>query len=214
MIITIGGIKGGTGKSTIAVNLACYLAEQKKKKVLLIDADDQATTTDFTNMRANTKEDTGFTCVQLQQESVRTQVTKLYENYDFVVIDTGGRDTTSQRAALTISNILILPFAPRSFDVWTLEQASDLIGQVAVINENLSALAFLNRADPQSRGADNGAARDAIEKYDNIGFIDAPVGSRKAIGDSTALGLSIFEHKPKNKKAVEEMTVLFDKVLK
>src|SRR5918996_1487487 len=41
-IIAVGNLKGGTGKSTIAVNLACRLAEQQPS-VVLIDADPQGT---------------------------------------------------------------------------------------------------------------------------------------------------------------------------
>ena len=41
-IIAVGNLKGGTGKSTIAVNLACRLAETERS-VLLIDADPQGT---------------------------------------------------------------------------------------------------------------------------------------------------------------------------
>ena len=45
-VIAIGNLKGGTGKSTIAVNLACALAESGDA-VVLVDADAQATATDW-----------------------------------------------------------------------------------------------------------------------------------------------------------------------
>jgi hypothetical protein len=44
-VIAIGNLKGGTGKSTIAVNLACALAEGGDT-VVLVDADGQATATE------------------------------------------------------------------------------------------------------------------------------------------------------------------------
>ena len=47
-IVTVGNLKGGTGKSTIAVNLARELAVGPPgRSVLLIDADAQATASDW-----------------------------------------------------------------------------------------------------------------------------------------------------------------------
>ena len=50
MILTVGGIKGGSGKTTVATNLACIAATQNAD-VLLVDADDQETASDFTAVR-------------------------------------------------------------------------------------------------------------------------------------------------------------------
>ena len=48
MVYTVGGIKGGSGKTTIATNLAVML-HNKGRDVLFVDADDQETATDFTH---------------------------------------------------------------------------------------------------------------------------------------------------------------------
>jgi chromosome partitioning protein len=53
MILICGGIKGGVGKSTIAVNLA-ILRAAIGKDVLLVDADEQGTASDFTAVRNET----------------------------------------------------------------------------------------------------------------------------------------------------------------
>lgn len=50
MIILVGGEKGGSGKSCLAQNLAVYL-QQKKRDILLLDADPQGTTTDWIKER-------------------------------------------------------------------------------------------------------------------------------------------------------------------
>jgi chromosome partitioning protein len=46
MIINVGGIKGGTGKTIVATNLSVWLSK-KKMDVLLVDADEQETSKDF-----------------------------------------------------------------------------------------------------------------------------------------------------------------------
>ncbi|MEM7756943.1 MAG: AAA family ATPase [Cyanobacteria bacterium P01_A01_bin.40] len=133
MIIVVGGIKGGSGKTTVATNLA--VMRSKVKDVLLIDADDQESATDFTILR-NEQQPTGagYTSIRLAGAAVRTETKRLVNKYEEIVIDTGGRDTASQRAALTVANILLVPFVPRSFDVWTLEKVSELVGEMRTVN--------------------------------------------------------------------------------
>jgi chromosome partitioning protein len=104
MIYTIGGIKGGCGKTTVATNLTILMAAEGRD-VLLVDADDQETATDFTAWRNQTTQgNTGYTAIQLTGDAVRTETLKFVSKYDDIVIDTGGRDTTSQRAALTVTD--------------------------------------------------------------------------------------------------------------
>ena len=56
MIITVGNIKGGVGKTTLAVNLAIHAGKNLGKSVVLIDADDQSTATLFTEIREQESE--------------------------------------------------------------------------------------------------------------------------------------------------------------
>ena len=203
MILTIGGIKGGTGKTTISVNLAVELAI-RNKDVLLVDADDQGTATDFAALRNQQGENIeSYTSIQLSGKSVREQVVKLKDKFDYIVIDTGGRDTTSQRAALSISDVLLVPLAPRSFDVWTLDLISALIEEVSAINPSLNAFAFLNRADV--RGNENTIAQNIIAEKENIDVLPIFICNRKAFSDACAEGKAVSEHSKKDLKAVLEI---------
>ena len=160
MIVTVGGIKGGSGKTTVATNLA-VLHATTGRDVLLVDADDQATASDFSILRNERLETgAGFTSIMLANSAVRTEIRRLADKYDDIIIDTGGRDTTSQRAALTVSNVLLVPFVPRSFDVWTLEKVSELIAEMRAANSELTAYAFINRADPRGTGQCRGRGRN------------------------------------------------------
>lgn len=207
MIITVGGIKGGSGKTTIATNLA-VLRAQADRDVLLVDADDQETASDFTILRnERLAAGAGFTSIKLTGAAVRTEVRRLADKYDDVVIDTGGRDTTSQRAALTVSHVLLVPFVPRSFDVWTLEKVSQLVAEMRAANPELAAYAFINRADP--RGQDNAEAEEVIEDAEELILIRTPIGARKAFGNAAAQGLSVVELKPQDLKATEEIAMLY-----
>ncbi|WP_332369851.1 AAA family ATPase [Spirosoma telluris] len=148
MIFTVGGIKGGSGKSTIATNLTVWLSKQGFD-VLLVDADEQETATKFTKWREhNTKGNSGYTATILTGDAVRQQVLKFKPKFDHIVIDTGGRDTTSQRAALSVSDVYLVPFNPRSFDLWTIADVENLVKEVRSIKpDKLHAFSILNRAD-------------------------------------------------------------------
>jgi chromosome partitioning protein len=207
MIIVVGGIKGGSGKTTVATNLA-VIRSAEGHDVLLIDADDQETSTDFTIIRNERRPDgAGYTSIKLTGPAVRTETLRLANKYEDIIIDTGGRDTTSQRAALTVADFLLVPFVPRSFDVWTLEKVSGLVGEMQAANPDLQALTFINRADP--RGQDNDDAAGVLRETEMLSFVETPLGARKAFSNAAAAGLAVTEIRPQDPKATEEMMTLY-----
>lgn len=210
MIYTIGGIKGGSGKTTVAISLTVMLANSGKK-VLLVDADKQATATDFSQWRTETLKDTGFTSIQLSDMRVRSEVLKLKDDFDDIIIDAGGRDTASQRAALVVSDVLIVPFAPKSFDIWTLEQVVQLVKEMQIANPSLKTFALLNRVDGNEK--DIQEARTYIEESEILTVLQNTLHERKAFASAAASGLAVTEYKPKNYKAVEELLALYEEIL-
>lgn len=212
MIYTVGGIKGGSGKTTIATNFAIWLSK-KGGEILLVDADEQGTATDFTAWREETlkNKNTGYTCIKLNGDNVRTQLSKLKSKYDHIVIDTGGRDTTSQRAALFASDVFLIPFNPRSFDIWTITPVEKLLNEIrAVKPDELQAIAFINRADV--RGSDNDEATENLNQIKGITFIYHPIGNRKAFSNAASRGLSVIEMTSPDEKAVNELNNLFNAI--
>jgi chromosome partitioning protein len=204
VILTVGNVKGGVGKTTLAVNLAIALANAKRD-VLLIDGDEQGTALAFTSLRTTTKGQPGYTAVALYGPNIRTQVRRLAAKYSDIVIDVGGRDTGSLRAALTIADIILIPVKPRSFDLWGVDQTAELVAEAREVNDSLRAIAILNEADPQ--GKDNQAALDALG--DMAGLETAPVMivRRKAFPNAAASGLSVIEYHD-DQKASDEMRQL------
>jgi len=210
MILVVGGIKGGSGKTTVATNLA-VIRSLIGKDVLLVDADDQESASDFSLMRNETLDDkSGFTCMKQTEKRVRTEVMRLRSKFDEIIIDTGGRDTASQRFALSIADVLLIPFLPRSYDIWTLGKVRMLVEEAQGLNENLKAMCFLNRVDPA--GHDNNETKEILKDEEVLQYLDAPIGSRKAFARAATQGLSVVELRPIDKKAAEEMQILSDMV--
>ncbi len=211
MIIALIQTKGGVGKTTLAVNLAVERILSAKSDVLLVDADEQGTASDFATIRAERLGQTGFTIVQLHGAAVRSQVLSMRGKFDDVIIDAGGRDTAGLRAALTVADLAVIPFQPRSFDVWTLGKVAQLVEEARIVNPDLKAVAVINCAD--SQGDDNQAAADVLKENPAIDFLDASLGRRKAFPNCNALGLSVLEGSPKDPKAVAELRNLSHKLI-
>jgi len=207
MKIVLAQTKGGVGKTTISVNLA---VERSRigRDLLLVDADEQATATDFTALRAQNLGAPGYTAIQLGGAAVRTQVMQMQSKYQDIIIDAGGRDTSGLRAALTVADVAVVPFQPRSFDIWTLDKVADLITEARGYNPGLRAVAVLNFSDAQ--GSDNEAAAAALKGTDAIEFLDAPIGRRKAFPNAAAEGLGICELKRQDPKANAELAALLN----
>lgn len=205
MIIVIGGIKGGSGKSTLATNLTVIRALEGKR-VLLVDADEQRSASDWAEHRENLGITTPWTTVQLLGATVRSQLLKMAKDYDDVIVDTGGRDTTSQRSALTVADLFLAPFQPRSLDVWTAGKVVSLVEEIRAVNSKLKAYAVINRADPQ--GVDNQDAAEILKESDGITYLPATIGQRKAFANAAAEGLGIIELKTQDKKAIAEIKQL------
>jgi chromosome partitioning protein len=211
MIITVGGIKGGCGKTTIATNLAVYLAA-KKKEVLLVDADEQETSSYFSSFRAEYLNNVlDYACVKLTGATVNASVLKMKGKYDYIIIDVGGKDTASQRSALLASDIVILPYAPRSFDMWTSIHVIRLIEEIRTVNTKLKAYSFINRAD--TRGQFNLDAAEMLQNTAEITYVDAMLRNRIAFANAGAQGMGVGELRPRDKAAEAEFSTLIEKIL-
>lgn len=209
MILVVGGIKGGVGKSTLAANLA-VLAARAGHDVLLVDGDSQETTMTWAAARGEREgvSTDRVTTVALVGKGVRDELRRLKPKYDTIIIDAGARDTTTQRSALTIADIVLLPFAPRGPDLWTIDAAVEMVSEIRAVNENLRALALVNRADPI--GNDNAEAEAAFSEHAEIlQPVPARVGNRKSIAQAHLVGLAAVEMPRPDPKAVGELNTLY-----
>lgn len=212
MIVSFNSIKGGAGKSTLAVNFAVWLTKLGHD-VLVVDGDDQETASDFTAWREVTLNgEVGYTLVNLTGPNLRKQVELLRPKYDYVIIDTGGRDTTSQRAALSIADVSLIPFVPRSFDLWTIHKVVTLVNEIQSIRGvPLEVFTFLSRAD--LRSADNRDVAESLSEFKEFRYLDTPIINRKAISNATSKGLGVFELAERDLKAEKELESLFKKII-
>ncbi len=212
MIVTVGNTKGGVGKTTISVNLAIARA-LAGKKVWLIDGDRQGTAQTAMSIRSEADHAPGIACASYPDgPTLRSQLLLQAGNFDDVVIDVGGRDSTALRAALVVSDVLLVPFQPRSYDVWALGDIAALIDEARSVRDGLRCYALLNCADPGESSTDNQDAAAAVADVPQFQYLNTPLRRRKSFANAAGQGLSVLELKPHDNKAIEELKALVSSV--
>lgn len=208
MIITVGNTKGGVGKTTLAVQLAIARA-LAGRDVWLIDGDRQGTAAAAIAARAESGRQPGIACAQYADgPALRGQVQQQRDKWQDIIIDAGGRDSTALRAALILSDVLLVPFAPRSYDVWALDDMAALVDEARSVRDGLRAFAVMNQADPGEHSADNADAAAAVAEFPQFEYLATPIRRRKAFSNAGGAGLAVSELAPRDPKAIAEIDSL------
>lgn len=200
MIILLGNQKGGVGKSTVACNLAALLADESKD-VLILDADRQLTSSMWIAERRFSHE--GYPKVKSVQKygEIDEAILDLAARYQYVIIDAPGHDSIELRSAMTVCDILIMPFRPSNPDLATLPSINSIIRASKRVNPKIKPLAFINSAPTNSQGKDSSFARDAIKDYPEIKLLGTAWHDRRIFRDAMADGIGVIESQDKSDSA-------------
>lgn len=208
MLVLVGGEKGGTGKTTLATNLAALRAASGRD-VLLVDTDKQGSASYWSAVRTESKLEPPVSCVQVFGKAVTSQVQDLAGRYDEVIIDAGGRDSVELRAAMIVADRLFIPVQASQFDVWTLEGMNDIVEQAQAINGELEVSVVINRASPHPKVTEAEEAQSLLSDFEHLSFSGVVLRDRIAFRRAASEGRSVLEMEPPDPKASEEVEKLY-----
>lgn len=211
MIILIGGEKGGTGKTTLATNLAAMRA-LAGRDVLLIDTDPQGSANYWAQSRDEEKVTPRVACVQKFGKGLPAEVKDLEHRYQDIIIDAGGRDSIELRSALVVAEKAFVPIQPSQFDIWTLNQMDDLVETAKAFNPNLQASVIISRSSTNPSVHESDDTGKLLEDFPNLDLANVTIRDRIAYRKAAKDGLAVTELKPKDPKAIEEMETLYQEV--
>ncbi len=207
LIISIANLKGGTGKSTIALALSTTL-HSAGHRVLIIDSDSQGTCQQWA-ARAAENGHAGPPVVSMDARALARDLSRVTADYDVAIIDTPARLGPAARAAMVAADVVVLPVSPGAADIWALQETIEIFEEARALRPDLRAVVVFNRADRTT------LARVAQEALQDIGvpLIDESLGSRVAHGEAMLAGRGVVEHSPRS-KAAEEAEALTAAVLR
>lgn len=211
MIVLIGGEKGGTGKTTLATNLAAKRA-LAGRDVLLIDTDVQGSANYWAQSRDDSEIKPRVACLQKFGKGLQSEVQDLAKRYQDIVIDAGGRDSIELRAALVVSNKAYIPIQPSQFDIWTLDRMDDLVSAAQGFNPDLRAWVVISRSSTNPSVHDCEDTTEIMSDFSHLSLSKVVIRDRIAYRKAARDGLCVDELKPKDSKAVEEIEALFKEV--
>jgi chromosome partitioning protein len=211
----IAHTKGGTGKTTISVQASLTL-NARGKRVWHVDGDNQRTSMQsMTNRETVSKLAPIAASAYPKDSDMRSQVRAQARNYDYTVIDCGGGDSKTLRAALLVADVVIAPLNVGIYELWALDDLENVVHEINATREKpLACRALLNCADPGTSG-DNRACRDYASESALFGTVfKTEVVRRKPIGRASARGLAISEYSPRNNPGIVEIDSFINELLK
>jgi chromosome partitioning protein len=213
MIITIYATKSST-KTSIAVSTAIYLAN-KNVDVLLADLDTQASASAWLEFRSDNEILKQIPFIQKYGKTVAKDLKEFDSRYEVVVADCGGKNDTSGRSALLVTDIAIIPIFPSSLSILTLETSLDACVEAKSLNDNLKIFIVLTGCSSNHLVKDTKESRDLIEDmikdYSDVFLAKTGITTRKIWMDIVAKGQGITESG--HAQASEQFQLLMDEVV-
>lgn len=210
MIITVTNQKGGVGKTTIALNLALKF-HADGAKALLVDADPQASSMTFREIRGENEALSNLSVIANTSKTVDRDLVPVAESFDYVVIDSGGRDSQVFRASISLAAVVVVPIVPGTMELWGTDKTFDILDEASVFNKKLKVFAVLNMVKQGTKiERELLSLEEELEKRHNLKFLKSSLSDRVAFKYAIAQGKAVWEMNGDDRdiKAINEVNRL------
>jgi len=187
-IISVLNEKGGTGKSTVATNLATAL-HRKGKRVVLLDCDPQGTARDWRDASpegADLPPVLGVDRPQMLASSLHGI------KADLVIIDSPAKAEAMSAAIVRASHVALLVIQPSGADLWASGAAVKLIQAKRDIGGEIDAAFLVNRTSGTTK-LTKLIKSGEWNTYDGIEKLDSTIGNRAVFATAMTDGLSVID---------------------
>jgi chromosome partitioning protein len=184
--------KGGSGKTTLAINLAAA-AHLEGARALVVDMDRQASAFDWSAARRDGSPLDGLAVVRADKAMALPRFKEIARGYDYVFLDGPPRLGDVTQSAAVAADVAVLPIQPGPFDFWAVAETLESLDQANQIRAQLGRppirrVFVVNRAGTNTR-----LAREAeAELRKTGGELAGVVHQRIAFPDTASRGESVL----------------------
>lgn len=205
--IAVANQKGGTGKTTLALNLAAGL--QRRGSTLVLDADPQASISQWAAMGDEPGHLPDIQAVA--QDGLRARIAQGTRGYRYVVIDCPPTlRTTMVGDVLNNVDVLLVPIQPSPVDLWASMDITAAVRNAHQRNPQLKAFAVLNQLD--SRNALSRLMHEALAELE-FPTLRTGLARRAAYRSAAVEGTSVYGLGHRGKAATREVEALIEELL-
>jgi len=205
MLIVTANAKGGVGKSTLAVHLACWLYD-RGRKVILVDSDVQSSSAQWMQ-----EAEPDIPIVALPTtKSVLDITPSLQAQADFVIADGPAGIAELTRALLIVADVALIPCGPSVLDLRAAQIAVTVLRDAQTLNGGKpEPWLVLNKLQKGTR-----LGRDLVEASTQLGVPVAKsvVHLRQVYPDAAGQGSVVWRLGRRGKEAGIELNALFSEV--
>lgn len=202
-LVAVAGLKGGVGKTTVAVHLAAALAAGGRRTVVVVDADEQGAALAW----AAKGKLPGVQVVALLTEDDTTRAAERWarvvreQTADLVVVDLPPHAAPVTQAALLLADVVVVPCTPSSLDLRAAAHAVELIRSARTHRRDGGPRCLLvgNRIDTRTA-----SGRELVPTLGKLGEPVGPaLGDRAAFVDAATVGEPVLTFAKSSKAAAE-----------
>lgn len=192
--VAIAQQKGGAGKTTIAIQLGVAWTLQGYR-VAMLDVDPQGSMAAWYDVRKVAGIDTTLFANAIQGWKLSSEIDRLKNDYDILLIDTPPHAETDARVAVRAASLILVPVQPSPMDLWATKPTLDLAKR-----EKSQALLVLNRLPSRGKLAELIRAKIDAE---GMPVAQTALGNRSAFAASMMDGKGVVETQPRSTAADE-----------